>query len=157
AGMQAFGPGAFGEIFDNARSHAAGDAERIDDLAAVEPQRCADAGGGGHGAEHCGRMEAGLVHQPRCDQAEPAPGLDAYRDAHEPRGTTWIVPLASREHSGHNHGAGMHRPTFEGIVKILAVHGSAVDERGARRTQGAPMADDGAWAVVVPGGERRPG
>ena len=44
-------------------------------------QRGADAGRGRHGAEHGGRMEAGLVHQLGRDEAEPAERLDADRDA----------------------------------------------------------------------------
>ena len=64
AGMQALGPGALGEIFDDPGRHAAGDAERIDDLAPVAVQRGATAGRGRHGTQHRGRVEAGLVHQP---------------------------------------------------------------------------------------------
>ena len=37
--VQALGPRAFGEVFDDAGRKAAGDAERIDRLAAVEPER----------------------------------------------------------------------------------------------------------------------
>src|SRR6185503_4516281 len=51
ARMHALGPGPFGEIFDDAGGHAAGDAERIDDLLLAEPERSADAGGRAHGAE----------------------------------------------------------------------------------------------------------
>ena len=43
--MHPFGPGAFGQIFDDARRHAADDTERIDGLAAVEPERDRDTGG----------------------------------------------------------------------------------------------------------------
>src|SRR5215468_11839729 len=39
AGMKPFGPGAFGEIYDDARGHRAGIAERIDELAQSQPQR----------------------------------------------------------------------------------------------------------------------
>src|SRR5205807_6956397 len=43
---------------------------------------------------------------------------------------------------------------FEGVVEVLAVRGSAVDERGAGRAQAAGMADRGTNALVVPAGER---
>ena len=79
ARMQALGPGAFREIFDDAARHRAGDAERIDDLARFKPERRADAGGGGHGAEHGGGMKARLVHGLRHHDAEPADHLDARR------------------------------------------------------------------------------
>ena len=59
--MQPLGPGAFGQIFDDAAGHAAGDAERIDDLPGVEAKRGADAGRRAHRAEDRGRMKAGLV------------------------------------------------------------------------------------------------
>ena len=44
--MHALGPGALGQVFDDAARHAAGDAERVDELARVESQRGADAGRG---------------------------------------------------------------------------------------------------------------
>ena len=65
AGMQPFGPGAFGEIFDDAARHRADGAERVDHLARVELQRGADTGGGAHGAEHRGRMKSGLMRERR--------------------------------------------------------------------------------------------
>jgi hypothetical protein len=37
ANMQSLGPGTFGEIFDDASGHAAGNAERIYDLPRVKP------------------------------------------------------------------------------------------------------------------------
>ena len=79
-GMQALGPGAFGEIFDDAGGEAAGNAERIDDLLGVEPERRADAGGGAHDAENRGRVEAGFVHGLRHHGRQPAHDLGADRD-----------------------------------------------------------------------------
>ena len=48
----------------------------------------------------------------------------------------------------------MHRAALEGVVEILAVRRGAVDERGARGAQRAPVADRGAGPVLVPAGER---
>ena len=50
---------------------------------AVEPQRGADAGRRAHGAEHGGRMEAGLVDRLRRHEAQAAQHLDADRDAEQ--------------------------------------------------------------------------
>ena len=70
ARMHALGPGAFGEIFDDAARHAAGDAERIDDLLGVETERGANASRRAHRAENRGRMKARLVHRLRHHGAE---------------------------------------------------------------------------------------
>ena len=155
SGVHALGPGAFGEIFDDARGHAAGDAERIDQLALIELERRADAGRRAHGAEHGGGMEAGLVHELRRHQAEPAQHLDADRDAEQRRLTVRSVPLAGREHRRHDHRAGMHRPALEGVVEILAMRRGAVDEGRAGGAQRARVADHRARAVVVDGRRAR--
>ncbi len=155
ARMHALGPGALGEVFDDAGGHAAGNAEGIDDAAAVEPERGGDAGRRRHGAEHRGRMEARLVHQLGRDQPEPAHGLDPHRNAGKRRGAVGPVALAGRKHGGHDDRAGMHRAALEGVVEILAVNGGAVHQRRAGGAQGAGMADHGAGTVVVAAGERR--
>ena len=131
AGVQPLGPGALGQIFDDAAGHRGDGAERIDHLPRVELERRADAGRRAHGAEHRGRMKAGLVGERRRDEAEPAHGLDADRDAEQRRAAVELVPLAGRQHRRHDHGAGMHRPALERVVEILAVDRGAVDERGA--------------------------
>src|SRR5260370_11918041 len=48
----------------------------------------------------------------------------------------------------------MHWTTLEGIVEILAMRGGAVDEGGTRGSQHTPVADRGAWAVIVPAAKR---
>ena len=70
--MQPFGPRALREIFDDAAGHAAGDAERIDDLPGVEAKRCTDTRGRAHRAEDRGRVEACLVDGLRHHEAQPA-------------------------------------------------------------------------------------
>ncbi len=154
AGMHALGPGAFGQIFDDAGGEAAGDAERIDDLFGVEAQRGADAGGGAHHAENRGRMEAGLVHRLRHHGRKPAHRLGADRDAEQRRGAVRLVALAGRQHRRHHHRAGMHRAALEGVVEILAMRRGAVDESGAGRAQRAAVADRRARPVVVEAGKR---
>ena len=154
AGMQPLGPGALGEIFDDAGGEAAGDAERVDNLLGVQAERGGNAGRRAHHAEDCGRVEAGLVHRLRHHGGQPAHRLGADRDAEQRRGAVGLVPLAGRQHRRHHHRAGMHRPALEGVVEILAMRGGAVDESGAGRTQRAGVADRRAGPVVVAAGER---
>src|SRR5258708_35908993 len=59
AGMQPLRPGSVREIFDDAARHAAGDAERVDELRRVEAKRRAARSRGGDGAEDAGRMRPG--------------------------------------------------------------------------------------------------
>src|SRR5882762_5299239 len=54
SGVQALGPGPFGEVFDDPARHAAGDAERVDGLLAVEAERGRYAQRRRHGSEHAG-------------------------------------------------------------------------------------------------------
>ena len=152
--MQPLGPGAFGEIFDDAAGHAAGDAERIDDLPGVEAKRRADAGGRAHRAEDRRRMEAGLVNGLRHHEAQPAQHFGADGDPDQRHATVRIMPLAGGEHRRHDHGAGMDRAALEGVVEILAMRGRAVDESGARRIQRALVPDRRAGAVIVAARQR---
>ena len=154
AGMQPLGPGALGQIFDDAAGHAAGDAERIDDLPGIEAKRCADAGGRAHRAEDRGRMEARLVDGLRHHEAQPAQHFGADRDPDQRHAAVGIVPLAGGEHRRHDHRAGMHRAAFKRVVEILAMRGGAVDEGGARRSQRARVTDRRAWAVIVAARQR---
>ena len=149
AGMQPLGPGALGEIFDDAAGHAAGDAERIDDLSGVEAKRGADAGGRAHRAEDRGRVKAGLVHGLRHHEAQPAKHFGADGDPDQRHAAVGIMPLAGGQNRRHDHRAGMHRAALKGIVEILAMRGGAVDESGARRVQRALVADRRARAVIV--------
>ena len=57
--------------------------------------------------------------------------------------------LAGSQDRRHDHRAGMHRATFEGIIEILAMRRGAVDEGGARRIQCALVPDRRARAVIV--------
>ena len=155
AGMHALGPGALGEIFDDARRHRADHAERIDDLLLVRaraprrrrPPRPWRRRSRSDGSRPCAPSSA-----PPCDSrhmvstptAMPSSAARAVR----------IVPLAGREHRRHDHRAGMHRAALEGVVEILAMRRGAVDEGGAGRAHGARVADRGAGAVVLPAGER---
>ena len=154
AGMQPLGPGALGEIFDDAGGEAAGDAERVDDLLGVKSERGGNAGGRAHHAEDRGRVEARLVHRLRHHRGQPAHRLGADRDAEQRRGAVRPVPLAGRQHRRHHHRAGMHRAALEGVVEILAMRRGAVDEGGAGAAQRAGVADRRAGPVVVEAGER---
>src|SRR5262249_24739025 len=72
ARMQALGPGALREIFDDAAGHGTDDAERIDKMARIELERGADGGRRRHGAEHGGGVKARLWHPLGRPDAEPA-------------------------------------------------------------------------------------
>jgi hypothetical protein len=60
--MQALGPRPFGEIFDDARGHAAGDAQRIDGLLAIEAHRRAHCQRRRHRTQHAGWMKTRLMN-----------------------------------------------------------------------------------------------
>jgi hypothetical protein len=81
ARMHALGPGAFGQVFDDARSHAACDAERVAPLRRVETQGRAHAGGGAQRAEHRRGMESRHMHTLRCHQAKAAHDFAAHSGA----------------------------------------------------------------------------
>ena len=136
--MQPFGPGAFREIFDDAAGHAAGDAERIDDLPGVETKRRTDTGGRAHRAEDRCRVETGLVDGLRHHEAQPAQYFGADGDPDQRHAAIRIMPLAGGEHRRHDHGACMDRASLKSVVEILAMRSRPVDEGGARRIQRAP-------------------
>ncbi len=69
AGMQPLRGGAVREIFDDARSHGARDAERPRGFFWRHPERRGDGGRRAHGAQHGGRVEARLVDRLRRDGA----------------------------------------------------------------------------------------
>ena len=81
ARVHALGPCAFGEVFDDARRHAAGDAQRVAPRGGVQPHRRRDAGGRTQRAEHRGRMKARLMHALGRHQAQAAHQLAADGDA----------------------------------------------------------------------------
>ena len=149
SGMQPFGPGAFGKIFDDTAGHAAGYAQRVDDLLAVETERCTDARGRPHRAEDRRWMKARFVNRLRHDETQPAQHFCADRDPDQRHSAIRIVPLAGREHRRHDHGAGMHRAALERVVEILAMRSRAVDKGSAGRVQRAAMPDRRAGTVIV--------
>ena len=139
--MQPLGPCALGEIFDDAARHAAGDAQRIDDLLRVEAERCADARRGTHGAKDCGRVKAGLVDGLGHHQAQPAKHLGADRNADQRHAAVGTVPFAGRQHRRHDHRAGMDRTALKGVIEILAMRRGAVDEGSTGGVERARVAD----------------
>src|SRR5262249_56250172 len=84
ARMQALGPGALREIFDDAPGHGADDAERVDKLARTKLERDGDGGGGRHGAEHGAGGKAGLEQPPAGNAAATADPIAAHRHTHPP-------------------------------------------------------------------------
>jgi hypothetical protein len=152
-GVQPLGPGAFGEIFDDAAGQAAGDAERIDDLLRIEAERRADPGRRAHRAEDRSRVKARLVNGLRHHETQAAQHLGADRDPDLGHAPIRIMPFAGGEHRRHDHRAGMHRAALERIVEILAMGGSAVDQGSAGRGQPPPVPDCRAGTIVVAAGQ----
>ena len=138
AGMHALGRGAFGQIFDDARRHAAGDAERRRGLLRrrgrarrrrrplPRARRSPPSDGSRPCGSRCGATRAQPAHQLRADG-------DAEQQRSPPR------PSRSQAAStrGHDHRARMHRTAFERVVVIFAVRGRAVDQRGVERIEAA--------------------
>ena len=120
---------------------------------AIKLQRRADTGGSSHGAEHRGRMKAGLVGERRRDRTEPAHRFDTDSDAEQRGAAVEIVPLTGRQHRRHHHRAGMDRAALERIVEILAMDRRAVDQRSRRCRQRARVADRGTRPVVIARGK----
>ncbi len=155
AGMQALGPGALGEVFDDAGGHRADDAERIDELSLRQSQRGRHARRRAERAEHGGWVEACLVDALRRHQARAAHELRADGDAGERVGALELVSFAHRQDCGHDHRAGMHRSALERVVEILAVRGRAVHERRPRGIKRALVAERRASPRGFPAAHRR--
>ena len=154
AGMQTLGPGALGEVLDDAGRQAAGDAERAGQLRRRQAEGRADAGRRAERADHRGRMEAGAVDRGRRDQREAAHQLGPDHVAAQHVGALEPVLLGGGEHRRQDHGAGVHRGALEAVVEVLAMRRGAVDQRGAGGIQAAGVAERGAGARTLPGGER---
>jgi hypothetical protein len=141
AGVHAFGPGAVGQVFDQAAGHAAGDAEGVDEFFFRQAQRGAYAGDGAHHAEDGRGVKAGLVHAHGRDLAEAAHDFQSDCDAAQQVGARELVALGRGQQRRDDDHAGMHGPAFVGVVEVLAVAGNAVDEGRAfgRELARAPM------------------
>ena len=151
AGMHAFCRCAFGEILDDARGHAAGDAEGGGDLLRRQLQRGGDTARGGNGADHRGGVKAGGMDRARRHQAQPAHQFGADDDATQQGRPAQAFAFAGGQDGRHDHGAGMNRAAFEGVVVVLAVRGGAVDQRGIEGTEAAGVAERGAGAARIGG------
>src|SRR5215467_6218250 len=113
--MHAFGPRTLGKIFDDAACHTAGDAERVDDAPAIELQSSRYTSCRRNGAEHRGWMEARLVNELGCHQAEPAHGLHSDCNTGQRRRAVRTMALARRHHRRHDDGARVYRAALESI------------------------------------------
>jgi hypothetical protein len=95
------------------------------------------------------------VHGLGDDEAEPADGLDAHGDTHQRGLPIEALGFGGRQHRGHDHRTGMHRPAFEGVIEVLAVRRGTIDEGRTRRAHAGGVADAGGGAGLRPRGERR--
>ena len=149
AGVHAFGPGAVGQVFDDARGHAAGDAEGVHQFVFAQAQGRAQAGHSAHHAKDGGRVKAGFVHFGGRHGAQAAHDFRAHGDATQQVGARQLVALGRCQQSRHDDHAGMHRPAFVGVVKVFAVRGNAVDKCGGFHAAGLRKADHAAGAVLL--------
>ena len=149
AGMHAFCPCAFGQIFDDARRHAGCDAYRIGQLFCVKSQCCADPCGGADGTKYGGRMKARFVHQLWRDHTHAANDFAADRNADADIRTAQLMSLGGGENGRHDHRARVCRAAFECVIEIIAMCSSAVAE--CRHAQTAPfgLADHGAATRLI--------
>ena len=147
--MHAFGPGAVGQVFNDARGHAAGDAEGVDQLVFAQAQGRAQASYGAHHTKNGSRVKAGFVHFGGRHGAQTAHDFSAHGDAAQQVSARQLVALGRCHQSRHDDHAGMHRPAFVGVVKVFAVRGNAVDKCGGFHAAGLGKADHVARPVLL--------
>ena len=151
AGMHPLCPAAFRQIFDDARRHRAGDAQRIGHLLCRQFQRRADGSRRAHRADHRSRMKPGPVDRRRRDQRHAAHQLGPRRDTAKRIRAGEPQPFGGRQDGGKNHRPGMDRRALERVVVILAMGGGAVDQRRTADIHRRRMADRRAGAGLRPG------
>src|SRR5207253_497735 len=103
-----------------------------------------------HGTEYGGGMKSRFVHCLRHYQAHSTNCFDTDGDAPQRIIPRAPLGLAGGEHGGHDYRPCMHWAAFEGIVVVLAVCGSAIDEGRCGRAERLRVTDNGAWARVAP-------
>src|SRR5262245_32972050 len=64
------------------------------------------------------------------------------------------MPFAGRKHRRHDDRARVHRAALKGVVEVLAMRGSAIDEGGACSAEPTRMADCRAVTLVIAPGKR---
>jgi hypothetical protein len=96
-------------------------------------------------------MKPGLVHAHRCHFAQATHDFGPDRDTTQQIAPAEFMPLCRSQQRRNDHHAGMHRPAFVGVVKILTVRGNAIDKGGTFGAQPARCADHGAGAITIHG------
>src|SRR5262249_14821720 len=130
--------------------------ERIDDPPGVESESCADPGRCAHHAENGCGMKSSLMNGLWYHGAQATHHFRADRNAQKGGGAVRLVPLASRQHCRHDHGTGMNRPAFEGVVEVLAMGRGAVDKGRAAGAESTRMAYGGARPFIIATGDSGP-
>ena len=156
ARMHPLGPRAFGEVFDDARCHASGDAERVDPLrfssrssAVATPAAAPSAPNTAVGWNPALCTSLGAGRQRRHITSHPTAMPRAQVAAGKP------MLLGGGEQRRNDHRARVHGPALERVVVVLAVRGGAVaqcrggDVESARMPdQRAPPGSAVAWSAA---------
>src|SRR5215207_3668130 len=100
-----------------------------------EGERGSDADGRSGRAEDRRRMKTCFVRRLGRDEAHATHDLDAGGDAFNHRVAAEAAMLGDRENSRNDDGSGMDGAAFEGVVVILPVSRSSVDERRVVRSE----------------------
>ena len=108
---------------------------------AIETQRRGHARRSAERTEHRGGMKPRLVHALGRHQAQAAHDFATHGDAARDVAAGEPVLLGRGEHRRDDHGAGVHRAAFEGVVVVLAVRGGAVAQRRGGDVEAAGMTD----------------
>src|SRR5207342_2253094 len=96
--------------------------------------------------EYRGGMKARFVHAFGRHETETTHDFTAHGDAAYRVAARKTVLFGGGEQGRDDHDAGVHRPTFEGVVVILPVRRGAVTQRGRGDVEGAGMTDQRAHA-----------
>jgi hypothetical protein len=153
--MHALGPGAVRQVLDDARCHAAGNAERRNELRSRQTERGAHTPGCGHRTEHRRRMEAGVVRRHWGHETQSAHQLDARHNTDQEPVTAQIVPFTRSKNGRDNDRTGVNRTAFECVVEVFAVRGSPIHKCRAAPIEASAMAQHRAWTAALHRGKRR--
>ena len=143
AWVHAFGPCAFGQVFNDARRHAARNSQRIHPLHRAQGQGTGHTSSSAQGAKNRGGVKPGLMNFFRRDAAQASHDLRAHSDAPGQISTTQAVKLGCGQYTRHHHRTRMDGAAFKGVVIVFTMGCGAVDQCRTCHTGQACMANHG--------------